>query len=52
LTAKQRERSDAAKGLNEEELKKFLDELPTKKTAPDSTSEPGKPAPVTPPKGW
>jgi general secretion pathway protein D len=51
LTAKQRQRSDAAKGLTEEELNKFLDELPTKKTAPDSTSEPGEPAPAMPPKG-
>ena len=52
LTAKQREKSDAVKGLTEEELNKFLDELPKKKTAPDSDSKPGKPAPVPPPKGF
>ncbi len=51
LTAKQRERSDATKGLTEEELNKFLDELPKKKTAPDTKSPPAKPAPVPPPKG-
>jgi len=51
LTAKQRERSAATKGLTEEELNKFLDELPKKKTAPDTTSQPAKPAPVPPPKG-
>ena len=46
LTAKERDRSSAAKGLTEEELNRFLDELPKKKTSPDSTSKPGKPAPV------
>ena len=51
LTAKQRERSDAAKGLTEEELNKFLDELPKKKTAPDANSKPGRTAPRTPPEG-
>ncbi len=51
LSARQRERSDAAKGLTEEELNKFLDELPKKKTAPDSTPKPGKPVPQTPSKG-
>ena len=51
LSAKERERSDAAKGLTEEELNKFLDELPKKKTSPDATPKSGKPAPVSPPKG-
>ena len=51
LTAKQRERSDATKGLTEEELNKFLEELPKQKAAPDTTSKPNKPAPRTPPKG-
>jgi type II secretion system protein D len=52
LTAKERERSAAAKGLSEEELNKFLDELPKKKTSPDANSKPGKAAPVAPSKGW
>ncbi|MCX6923757.1 MAG: hypothetical protein NT154_11200 [Verrucomicrobia bacterium] len=51
LTAKQRERSDAAKGLTEQELNKFLDELPKNKTRPDATSKPAKTTPVQPPKG-
>jgi general secretion pathway protein D len=51
LSAKERARSDASKGLTEEELNKFLDELPKKKTAPDSNLKSGKPAPLTPPKG-
>ena len=51
LSAKQRDRSDAVKGLTEEELNKFLDELPKKKTSPAPTSKPGKPAPGLPPKG-
>jgi general secretion pathway protein D len=51
LTAKERERSGAIKGLTEEELNKFLDELPKKKAAPDATSKQSKPAPVLPPKG-
>ncbi len=49
LSAKERQRSDASKGLTEEELNKFLDELPKKKTTPDSTPKPGKVAPVWPP---
>jgi general secretion pathway protein D len=49
LSTRQRDRSDATKGLTEEELNKFLDELPKKKTSPDSTQKPGKPAPVLPP---
>jgi type II secretory pathway component GspD/PulD (secretin) len=48
LTVKERDRSGAAKGLTEQELNKFLDELPTKKTSPDSNSKSGKKAPVTP----
>ncbi len=40
LTAKERQRSDAAKGLTEEELNKFLDELPKQKTAPDRLRSP------------
>jgi type II secretory pathway component GspD/PulD (secretin) len=51
MSAKQRDRSDAAKGLTEEELNKFLDELPKNKTSPGSTSKSGKSAPATPPKG-
>ena len=51
LTARERDRSGATKGLTEEELNKFLDELPKKKTSPDSGSKPGKTAPMTPPKG-
>jgi type II secretion system protein D len=52
MSAKQRDRSDATKGLTEEELNKFLDELPKKKSTPDSTQKPGKPAPsLLPPKG-
>lgn len=51
LSAKERERSGASKGLTEEELNKFLDELPKKKTAPDSTPKPGKQEPVAAPKG-
>ena len=51
LSAKQRERSDAGKGLTEEELNKFLDELPKKKTAPDAPADSSKPAPVVSPKG-
>jgi hypothetical protein len=51
LTTKQRERSDATKGLTEEELNKFLDELPKQKTAPDAKSKPGKSAPRAPSEG-
>ena len=51
LSAKQRERSAAVKGLTEEELNKFLDELPKKKTVPGEASKPGKTAPMAPPKG-
>ena len=51
LTIKERDRSSAIKGLTEEELNKFLDELPKKKTSPDASSKPGKSAPMLPPKG-
>jgi len=51
MSAKQRERSDATKGLTEEELNKFLDQLPKKKSTPDSTQKPGKQTPLLPPKG-
>jgi type II secretion system protein D len=51
LATKERDRSGAAKGMTEEELNKFLDELPKKKTAPDTSSRSGKSAPGTPPKG-
>ena len=51
MSAKQRDRSDATKGLTEEELNKFLDELPKNKSTPDSTQKPGKQAPLLPPKG-
>ena len=53
LTAKERDRSGAVKGLTEEELNRFLDELPKKKTSPKSNQKSGKqvaPAPVLPPK--
>ncbi len=42
LTAKERDKSDASKGLSEDELNKFLDQLPKKKSTPDSTRKPGK----------
>ena len=51
LSAKERERSAASKGMTEEELNKFLDELPKQKTSPDSTPKSGKGALVSPPKG-
>ena len=52
LSAKERERSDATKGLTEEELNKFLDELPkAKKATPDATPKSGKRTPALPPKG-
>src|ERR1035441_1456207 len=51
LTIKERDRSSAIKGLTEEELNKFLDELPKKKTSPDASSKPGKSAPMLPPQG-
>ena len=52
LTTKERDRSGAARGLTEEELNKFLDELPKKKSAPDANSKPDQTAPAAPPKGW
>ena len=48
LTVKERDRSGAAKGLTEQELNKFLDELPKKKTPPGSSSKSSKKAPVAP----
>jgi len=51
ISARQRDRSDAVKGLTEEELNKFLDELPKSKTSPDSNSKSGKSAPAVPPRG-
>jgi type II secretory pathway component GspD/PulD (secretin) len=51
LSTKQRDRSDAVKGLTEEELNKFLDELPRDKTSPDATSKPAKKTPAAPAKG-
>jgi general secretion pathway protein D len=52
LSAKERQRSDASKGLTEEELNKFLDELPkAKKAVSDGTPKSGKPTLVLPPKG-
>jgi general secretion pathway protein D len=51
LSAKEMDKSDATKGLTEEELNKFLDQLPKAKSTPDATEKPGKPAPVLPPKG-
>lgn len=48
LSAKERERSDASKGLTEEELNKFLDELPKNKATPNATPKAGKEAPVFP----
>lgn len=37
LSARERERSSAVKGLSEQELNKFLDELPAQKAAPNSS---------------
>jgi general secretion pathway protein D len=51
LSARERDRSSAVKGMSEEELDKFLDELPKKKTSPDATSKSGKTIPTAPPKG-
>jgi general secretion pathway protein D len=51
LSAKERQNSDASKGLTEKELNKFLDELPKQKSSPDAIQKPGKPAPMLPPKG-
>ena len=51
LSAKERERSAANKGLTEEELNKFLDQLPKKKASPDAPPKSGKGALVAPPKG-
>ncbi len=51
LTNKERDRSGAIRGLTEQELNKFLDELPKKKTSPDTSSKPGKSAPVWPHQG-
>jgi type II secretory pathway component GspD/PulD (secretin) len=51
LSAKERERSDASKGLTEQELNKFLDELPKKKASPEATPKSGKGSPALPPKG-
>jgi hypothetical protein len=51
LSAKERERSAANKGLTEEELNKFLDQLPKKKASPDAPPKSGKGALVSPPKG-
>jgi general secretion pathway protein D len=51
LSAKERERSAASKGMTEEELNKFLDELPKQKSSPNSTPKSGKGALVSPPKG-
>jgi general secretion pathway protein D len=51
LTAKERDRSSATRALSEDELNRFLDEMPKKKTSPDASSKPGKSAPVLPPKG-
>jgi general secretion pathway protein D len=51
LSTRERDRSTAVKGMSEEELDRFLDELPRKKTSPDATSKSGKTIPTTPPKG-
>jgi hypothetical protein len=51
LSAKERQNSDASKGLTEKELNKFLDQLPKQKSAPDAPQKPVKPPPVLPPKG-
>ena len=48
LTVKERDRSGAAKGMTEEELNKFLDELPKKKTSPGSGSKSSKQVPMPP----
>jgi type II secretory pathway component GspD/PulD (secretin) len=39
LSAKQKDRSDAYKGLTEEELNKFLDQLPKDKSSPDASKK-------------
>jgi general secretion pathway protein D len=52
LSAREKERSSAYKGLTEQELNKFLDELPNKKAAPGSGSKSGKQTPLAPPKGF
>jgi hypothetical protein len=52
LSTKERDRSGATKGLTEEELNRFLDELPKDKTTPGDGSRPGRPAPVSPSTGW
>ncbi|HOX57789.1 MAG TPA: hypothetical protein P5205_06190 [Candidatus Paceibacterota bacterium] len=51
LSARERQRSGASKGLTEEELDKFLDELPKSKSAPDSKQRPGNQAPGASPQG-
>ncbi len=51
LSAREREKSGVPKGLTEEELNKFLDELPTRKAAPPPASEPGHSMPANPPGG-
>ena len=51
LSAKERQRSDASKGMTEEELNKFLDELPKKKASPEATPKSGKGATMLAPKG-
>ena len=51
LSARERQRSDASKGMTEDELNKFLDELPKKKASPEATPKSGKGAPMLPPKG-
>jgi general secretion pathway protein D len=52
LSARQRDRSDAVKGLNEEELNKFLDEMPKQKTSPGSDPKSSKPEFQPVPKGF
>ena len=51
LSAKERDRSAASKGLTEEELDRFLEQLPNKKASPGSTPKPGKQEPVWAPTG-
>jgi type II secretory pathway component GspD/PulD (secretin) len=52
LSAREREKSGVSQGLTEEELNKFLDELPMKRKAPRPASEPGQSMPANPPGGW
>ena len=51
LSARERDKSDASKGLTEKELDKFLDQLPKENAKPPAPPKSGNGAPVVPPKG-